>query len=115
VWGGSDAGKSVGVSGGKLEDASSPLVENGEGGSVRLKGGRVRNAVSNPLSSSLMARVNKPQRQRAGDRRWALPVCEGESTKRESSSVQPCASLLTVKSLPLIRSSKPRNRQNAHI
>lgn len=56
-----DGGKSVDISNVGVGDTSSPLVVNGGIGPVKPKGGKVRKAVSNPMSSSLMEGVDKPQ------------------------------------------------------
>lgn len=59
--GGVDIGMPVGVPDKAVGDTGLSLVENGGIGSVKLKRGKVRKAVSNPISSSLMEGVDKPQ------------------------------------------------------
>lgn len=86
---GVDAGKPVGVSDRNVGSVSSSLLENGGIMPVKLNGGRVRKAVTNPVSSSLIEGVDKPRGRGVGDRRWALRLVRSSSTKRRSSSVQP--------------------------
>ena len=58
---GVDIGKPVSVSDRNVGSVSSSLLENGGIMPVKLKGGKVRKAVSNPISSSLIEGVDKPR------------------------------------------------------
>ena len=86
---GVDAGKPVGVSDRNVGSVSSSWLENGGIMPVKLKGGSVRKAVTNPVSSSLIEGVDKPRGRGVDDGRWALRLVRSSSTKRRSSSVQP--------------------------